>query len=143
MVGNAQDPQEAETVDHTLGYGTDVSYAYLTGAAGDTIGIADSIWTYKVRVKSKFALKPELIIRLDSTGGTSNSVGVNLYSKTFAYEDYTLRETVTWATGVDTTIVLRSDSTHVSEFWKIGLLGANDTFKAKILDLVLKISEDR
>lgn len=143
LLCNAQDPQSQVSVNATLGYGTDVSYIYYNGQATDTIGIGDSTWTYVLRAKSKFKLQPEVYLSLDSTGGTANAVTINLYSKTFGPANYVLRETDTWFDGSDTTLIMSSDSSHISEFWKVELIGTDDTFKAKMDQLIIKMTEDR
>jgi hypothetical protein len=143
---NAQiqtDPQSAETVDQTLGYGTDASYLYYTGQTADTLGAGDSVYTYTFRAKSKFPLKPEAYISVDSTGGTVATGTITLSSKTFAVNDYTIRETVSWVSGIDSVKKLESDSSHISEFWKLQISFPNDGFRVKIKEHVIKFTEDR
>ena len=128
-----------EPVSTTVDY--DESYVWYTGLAKDTIGVGDSVYTFAVRKKSLSTVMPYAYVSIDSTGGTANSVTVSLESKTFEQEDYTVRESATWTLGQDTAIVLISDTAHISEYWRIKLSGADDTFKAKILKLNLKFAQ--
>jgi len=126
----------SETVDAYLNY-TDTYKTYI-GASSDTIGVGDSIWEFKYRKKSNLELIPYTYLSLDSTGGTSNSVTITLESKVFPDEDYKIRETINWTLGQDTALTLVSDTSHISEYWKIKIIGADDTFKAKVLVLNAK-----
>lgn len=138
-----QDPQNSESIDQSLGYGTNASYLYYNGQAFDTLGSGDSVWTYTVRVKSKFKLQPECYAILDSVGGTNAAVTLNLYSKAFAADNYTRRETTTWISGADTTKIMRSDSAHISEFWLFEFKSINDGFRVKLDEFLIKFAEDR
>lgn len=130
----------SESVNASLNYSE--SYNYYTGRNADTIGVGDSVFIYKVRKKSLKKLVPYMYVALDSTGGTSNIVTVTLESKVFPDEDYKIRETVDWHDGSDTTVVLVSDTAHISEYWQIKLSGADDTFKAKVTQLNFKFIEE-
>ena len=129
----------SEPVNTTVGY--DQSYYYYTGQAKDTIGIGDSVYLFPVRKKSLSTVLPYVYVAIDSTGGTANSVTVELQSKVFEDESYVTRESATWTEGSDTVIVLQSDTSHVSEYWQIKLTGADDTFKAKVTKVNFKFTQ--
>lgn len=140
----AQDPQSSQTVDQSMGYGDDKSYIYYIGSAYDSIGVGDSIWDYKVRVKSKFSLKPECYFSVDSVGGTADSVLIGLYSKTFAPAPWVLREKVTWYGSADSTnVIMQSDSAHISEYWMFRMTGYSDGFNAALDTVIFKFTEVR
>jgi len=145
FTASAQDPQSLETVQQESWYESASSYFYYHGsaAAGDTIGVTDSTWTYTVRIRSKFALKPHVYFSIDSTGGTFDTTNINLYSKVAYYEPWVLRETAAWNLGSDTTGILESDSSHISEFWKFEVKSTNNTLEATIDEYFLKWTEDR
>jgi hypothetical protein len=128
-----------ESVNGTLEY--DNSYVWYTGVTRDTIGVGDSIWEYTIRKKSLSKLTPYVQLALDSVGGTKNNVTITLESKCFEAESYTPRETKTWKLGADTTLIIISDTAHISEFWKVKLKGANDIFKVKVTRLNLKFAQ--
>ena len=125
-----------EPINASLSYSE--SYKLYSGVTSDTIGVGDSIWEFKIRKKSQYELTPYVYLDIDSVGGTSNSVTITLESKVFEQESYVIRETVTWKLGGDTALTLVSDTAHISEYWKVKMIGADDTFKAKILRLNAK-----
>lgn len=125
-----------ESVNTTVGY--DQSYYWYDGQTADTIGVGDSVYLFPVRKKSLSTVTPYVYLSLDSTGGTANIVTVTLESKVFEDEDYTIRETESWHNGSDTVIIMESDTAHISEYWRIKLAGADDTFKAKVTVLNFK-----
>jgi len=100
--------------------------------ANNGLTAGDSTYTYTVRSLSLDEQKLKYYCEADSVGGTANAVTVQMLSKCFLDENYTIRETLTWTTGVDTTFELVSDSVHLSEYWQIKFTGADDTFIAKI-----------
>lgn len=125
-----------ESVNASLNYSE--TFKWYPGQTRDTIGIGDSIWEYKIRKKSNLELIPYIYLAIDSTGGTFDTVNVTLESKVFEQESYTVRETVAWNLGSDTIIILVSDTSHISEYWKIKVAGTDDTFKAAITQLNIK-----
>lgn len=125
-----------ESVNASLKYSE--TFKWYPGQTSDTIGVGDSIWEYKIRKKSNLELIPYIYLAIDSTGGTANAVTITLESKVFEQEDYVVRETASWTLGKDTVISLVSDTSHISEYWKIKVIGADDTFKAKITQLNFK-----
>ena len=129
----------SEPVNTTVGY--DQSYYYYTGQAKDTIGIGDSVYLFPVRKKSLSTVLPYIYIAIDSTGGTFDTVTVSLQSKVFEDESYITRESVAWNLGSDTVIVLQSDTSHVSEYWRIVVACEDDTFKAKITQVNFKFTQ--
>jgi len=141
MVGAAYtvDNIMTEPVNSTINY--DESFFYYSGLAKDTIGVGDSVYTFALRKKSLSKVTPYTYISLDSTGGTANVVTVTLESKVFEQENYTIRESKIWHDGGDTAIIFESDTAHISEYWRIKLSGANDTFKAKVLKLNFKFTQ--
>lgn len=128
-----------ESVNTTVGY--DQSYYWYNGQTADTIGAGDSVYVFPVRKKSLSTVTPYVYIAIDSTGGTANSVTVTLESKVFEDESYTPRESATWLNGSDTVIIFQSDTAHISEYWRVKLSGADDTFKAKVTVLNWKFAQ--
>jgi hypothetical protein len=129
----------SEPVNTTVGY--DQSYYYYTGQAKDTIGVGDSVYTFPVRKKSLSTVLPYVYVAIDSTGGTFDTVTVQLQSKVFEDESYITRESATWNLGSDTIIVLQSDTSHISEYWRIRVACEDDTFKAKITSINFKFTQ--
>ena len=125
-----------EPVNASLNYSE--SFKWYPGQTADTIGVGDSIWEYLIRKKSNYEITPYTYLALDSTGGTFDTITVTLESKAFEQESYTIRESASWELGSDTVIILVSDTAHISEYWKIKIIGDDDTFKAKITQLNFK-----
>lgn len=115
-----------QTIDFNLDYSQ--SFVEYTGSATDNTSTSDSTWTFTVQKNTLKDLKPYIYLPLDSIGGTANAVTINIYSKVFTNEDYTLRESVTWANGADTTITIESDSAHHSRIWRTEITGQDNTF---------------
>lgn len=128
-----------EPVKTTVGY--DESYFYYTGVSSDTIGVGDSVYVLPIRKKSLSTVTPYVYISIDSTGGTFDTVTVQLQSKVFEQENYVTRESVAWNLGSDTIIVLVSDTAHISEYWRVRVACEDDTFKAKILRVNFKFAQ--
>ena len=125
-----------ESVNASLNYSE--TFKWYPGQTADTIGVGDSVWEYKIRKKSNLELMPYTYLAIDSTGGTFDTITVTLESKVFEQESYTIRESASWELGSDTVIILISDTAHISEFWKIKIIGDDDTFKAAITQLNFK-----
>ena len=128
--------QNAE-VDRTLDYGNQ-TYLLYTGIASDTIGIADSTWTYTVRKKTDTRLLPYVYVELDSISGTPNPVHTILQGKVFASELYTDIDSVVWAGTIDTMFTIDVVDTFKYEFWRVSVEGQLDEFKAKVQELDIK-----
>jgi len=143
LFAKAQDPQGSEVVQQQSNYNANSSYFYYNGLATDIIGATDSIWEYSVRIRSRSELKAHLAFDLDSTGGTFDTTYIQLYSKTAAFDDWILRESVAWKLGADTIGYIESDSSHISEFWKVKIWAEDDSFEAKINKILIKYVEDK
>lgn len=139
----AQDPQSSETVQQQSYYDAAASYFYYNGLSTDVIGANDSIWEYTVRIRARSELKAHLAFDLDSTGGTFDTTYIELYSKTASFDDWILREQVAWKLGADTIGYIESDSSHISEFWKVKIWAEDDSFEAKVNKILIKYVEDK
>ena len=143
IIANAQDPMKSVDVNQSLGYGEDRSYIYYNGTAADTIGDSDSTFIYTVHIKSKFNVTPSAYVSYDSLGGTAATVTTTLESKEYPSDPWTVRETVSWTAGSDTTMKIVSDSTHRDEFWRVKSVGATDAFHVKMEQLIINVIEER
>jgi hypothetical protein len=114
-----------QVLDQTLSY----ENSWLRFIGNNTTTEADdSIITYTVEKRTLKALKPYNIISLDSVSGTAAPVTVNLYSRVDTAENYTLRESIVWSTGADTSWSFQSDSSHQSQYWQLETVGSDDAF---------------
>ena len=123
------------TNDATVTYAQ--TYNYFTGAASDSIGVTDSIWTYTVRKKADAKTYMYYYIDLDSVGGTGADVYIIRQKKVFLAESYTTIDTITWAGSVDTTFSSLS-SIQATEYWRIVVKGSTSSFNAKVNILNMK-----
>jgi hypothetical protein len=123
--------------DAQLGY--DETFIYFTGATADTIGVADSIWTFTVRKKADAGLYFYTYMELDSLDGTANIVDIIRQKRVTLNESWTNIDTVTWhVTSTDTSFSKNTSSSQYGEYFRIRVQGRNDLVKAKISKLDFK-----
>jgi hypothetical protein len=138
FIANAQ---ESATYDMNLGY-SETWYKYI-GVSTDVLKVGDSTWSYTVYKDSRLPLKYDTYLYLDSTGGTKNLVTVTLLAKKWLDQaSWSTLKTATWTNGHDTTIVFTESSTAGQyQYYKLNILGANDTFLASIKKFYIKFWE--
>lgn len=136
ILGVAVGYSQNQTVDKVVGY--DDTYVLYDGIASDTIGIADSTWTYTVRKKNDTRLRPYVYLDIDSVSGTPNVVNCILQGKTTPDESYTDITTVAWTNGNDTTIAYDVTAVKPYEYWRVSIEGQADEFKAEVQVLNFK-----
>ena len=134
--------QNSTTYDDHLGYSA--TYAKYTGGSTDKLLVGDSTWSYTVWKDAVRPLRYDTYLYLDSTGGTSNHVTVTLLGKKWLDQaSWTTLKTATWTGGHDTTIVLTESTTSGQyQYYKLNILGANDTFLASITKFYIKFWEE-
>jgi hypothetical protein len=121
------------TVDKTLNY--DETYYWFDGATSDTIGATDSTWMLTVRKKNDTRILPYIAAKMDSLGGTGDTVNVYLQNKVFPDQNYSNLDTVIWpGQGPDSgdTIYFDYGTAVKGEYWRLLFVGENDSFKAGI-----------
>ena len=122
---NSQVTGFTNTLDYsqTYIYEFDLDGVFSTG---------DSIWTYSVFKNSDSYLRPTLYIETDSISGTQGQVKFYLESKEWDEQSYTLRDSVTWVTGVDTSFSITVSTAIANTIWQTRAVGANDEFRFNI-----------
>lgn len=133
--------QETGTYDKKLDY--TVSWSRNVGSSTDILTTTDSLWSYTYFKNSYKPLKYDVYLSLDKTGGTTNVVHVYLKAKKWNEEaDWTTLKTVNWTGTADTVIVLTESSTAGQyQYYKIDMVGADNTILVSILDWFIKFWE--
>lgn len=133
--------QEAGTYDKKLDY--TVSWSRNVGSSTDILTTTDSLWSYTYFKNSYKPLKYDVYLSLDKTGGTKNVVHVYLKAKKWNEEAaWTTLKTVNWTGTADTVIILTESSTAGQyQYYKIDMVGANNTMLVSILDWFIKFWE--
>lgn len=103
--------------------------------AVDTIGSADSTWTYTIYPNKGERLYYDIALNIDSVGGTGGVAGlvpVILQGRRLSSDTYTNIDTITWiGSASDTTIKFSQVST--AQFYteyRLSVTAANNSFKA-------------
>jgi hypothetical protein len=91
----------------------------------------DSVWTYTLLKEDVKALKYNILLSLDSVGGTKQATTVVLKYKVWPEQaSYTTLTTVVWRNGHDTIIDFSETSTAVhARLWQISVSAARKGFK--------------
>ena len=133
--------QETGTYDKKLDY--TVSWSRNVGSSTDLLTTTDSLWSYTYFKNSYKPLKYDVYLSLDKTGGTANVVHVYLKAKKWNEDAaWTTLKTVNWTGTADTVIVLTESSTAGQyQYYKIDMVGANNTILVSILDWFIKFWE--
>jgi hypothetical protein len=133
--------QESSTYDKTLGYSE--TYLEFTGSSTDVLKVGDSTWCYTVWKKSVRPLKYDVYMDLDSTGGTKNMMTITLLGKKWLDQAaWTTLKTQRYTLGRDTTFTFTESSTAGQyQFYKVNVVGDNDTFLMSIKKLFMKFWE--
>jgi hypothetical protein len=126
--------QAVGTYDKKMDY--TVSWSQYVGTSTDVLTVADSTWSYTIFKNSYKPLKYDVYLKLDRTGGTNNVVHVYLKAKKWDEQAaWTTLKTVNWTGASDTVIVLTESSTAGQyKYYKLDMVGANNTLLASILD---------
>jgi hypothetical protein len=106
--------------DMDRGLSSPINYRYAYGTTADTVGVADSSFSYTFTVVDMSdQLEAECRIKLDSTSGTP-TLNVALKGK-FSWNDaWTSIANSDWAgTSADTTIILQSTTAVPYRFYQI------------------------
>ena len=122
---NAQVTGFTNSLDYsqTFVYEVDVDNVFSTG---------DSIYEYSVFKKSDSYLRPTLYLELDSISGVFDTVMIYLESKEWDEQDYTIRDSAEWTSGVDTTKEIIITTAVINALWQTRLVGENDEFRFNI-----------
>ena len=115
----------------SLGYSK--TFFEYNGKASDTIGIADSVWTYEFKKLSTNRVYPYVYMSLDAVSGTPASVTILLQSKVTSDEGWTNRDTVTYSGTADTTFSLSpTEVPYIADYHRVIMTGSTDEFKVKV-----------
>ena len=128
--------QAASTYTTKLDPKANVTYFRHIGTVADTMGVADSSWTYTVGVNNVLdALKQEVRVKLDEVSGTGK-VAFKLKGKTFVQDSWTTITTVNYkGGGSDTTFYLNNATAKPYRFYQIEAdVDAKTAQKLKVLE---------
>lgn len=126
------------TVDRVMKT-NDILYKYV-GEADDTVGIADSVWTYtvaKVPVSKSYC---NIFMDVDTVTGTSDTIYFYLQYKPSPDGDYINTDTVTYYQTADTTFNFANSTSVQGYYWRLRMVGNKDEAKAEVQKLNFTIS---
>ena len=98
--------QDASVYDAKLTY--EQTYHYYTGQDSDTLGVADTVWTYTYWKLSEADFANYTQVVLDSVSGTAANVSVLFETRINKYADWVTDSTVVWA-GTAASVVITYD----------------------------------
>jgi len=137
LMANAQ---KSSTADSPLGY--DQTFYQFTTTANATTA-TDSTWYYTILKESKGPLKYDIMIHLDSIGGTGKRTVVTLQGKVWTDQvAWTSITTKAWTLKHDTTVNLSETSTAKQyRYWQVLVKSDNKGFIFKVDKLYFKFWE--
>lgn len=124
------------TTDYAFEIGKNSTYLRYVGVAADTMGIADSTWTYTFKIKDRFdATKQAVRVELDEVSGTGRVVAA-LKGKDFWQDSWTSITSVTYyGGGSDTTFYLNNSTAKSYRFYAIDFdVAATTTQQLKLTE---------
>jgi hypothetical protein len=133
--------QEQSPQDKTLGY--DLTwFTYTAPTTTYATTATDSNWYYTVLNESKGPVKYNFKITLDSISGTKQVTPVVLKAKIWPSDSWTAIDTITWSTGVDTTILFTQTTTaQYYRYWRVDITTALKAFIIQVDELSAKFWE--
>jgi hypothetical protein len=146
-----------ETVNRTLDYNN--TYFFYTGTSTDVLTTTDTTWSYVIWKRTDTKIHVYVDMLIDSTGGTANNVTIYLQNKKFTELEFTTVDSVIWDgtnsttdgeiisflpssesftfNADSTTTVTESNQFNMGMYWRIYILGADNTLLASIRRLNL------
>lgn len=121
---------QTTAVNRSLGYTS--TYITYPGIASDTLGTADSTWSYTIGKLADSKHHANYYFDLDSTGGTAANVSIYIQKKAHDLADWVNTDTIVWAASVDSAFTYETSSSHSAAFWRTYFIMANDEFKMKV-----------
>ncbi len=115
--------------DEALDYSQ--TYRYLVNQ-DNVFSTGDSIWMYSIHKKTYQFIKPSLLLELDSTGGTFDTVKIYLESKDWDGDTYEIQDSIYWTTGADTVKQIQISTGVQDAIWRTRIIGENDEFRFNI-----------
>ena len=125
--------QDATVYDAKLTY--EQTYHYYTGQAGDTLGVADTVWTYTYWKLSEADFKNYTQVKLDSVSGTPASVSILFETRINKYAPWITDSTVVWAGSSVDTLITYDVAARPFPYRRIKVLDSDGTFKIKVNQL--------
>ncbi len=131
FVANAQDNS---IYDAKIEYGQ--TYHYYTGQTADTLGTADTTWSYTYWKLSDAVFANYTQVKLDSVSGSPGAVSVLFETRINKLASWVTDSTVIWyGTTSDSLITYDATTNRAFPYRRIKILDADSDFKVKVNSL--------